>query len=147
MLVANAYCRTGKRNAYLKSAKGVSKPGSKETPVGAWRPLPDTKFEKDPELTSEQEKQAEELRAYVDKELALPESDDYAVQEKKYLDTDRSMARFLKASDWQMDEAKKRVKATLEWRREYKPDTIPPDEIREETEGVSCLVPRSWICV
>lgn len=104
---------TGKRNAYLKSAKGVAQVGTKETTVGAWRPLPDTKFEKDPELTSAQEKQCEELRSYIDKELALPESDDYAEQEKKYLDTERCMARFLKASDWKMDEAKSRVKSTL----------------------------------
>lgn len=35
-----------------------------------------------------------------------------------------------------MPEAKERVKKTLEWRRDYKPDLIAPDEIREETEGV-----------
>ena len=39
-----------------------------------------------------------------------------------------------------MDAAKKRLKDTLEWRREYKPDLIPPSEIKEETEGGKIIV-------
>jgi len=30
-----------------------------------------------------------------------------------------------------MHDAQKRIKSTLEWRREYKPELIPPDEVSE----------------
>jgi hypothetical protein len=36
----------------------------------------------------------------------------------------------MRAAKWKFDDAKKRIKATLEWRREFKPDLIPPDEVR-----------------
>lgn len=48
--------------------------------------------------------------------------------------------RFLKAEDWKVDAAKKRLEETLVWRREYKPDLIPPSEIQEETEGGKIVV-------
>ena len=35
----------------------------------------------------------------------------------------------MRAAKWKLDDAKKRLKGTLEWRREYKPDLIPPDEV------------------
>ena len=40
----------------------------------------------------------------------------------------------MRASRWNLGEAEKRLKATLEWRREYKPDLIPPDEVKVESE-------------
>ena len=40
-----------------------------------------------------------------------------------------------------MPDAQKRIKATLEWRREFKPDLIPPEEVRIESEtGKMCVV-------
>lgn len=129
-----------KRNAFFKASKGTAIPPKEQTSIGVWRPLPDHHLEVDPKITPEQEQQSKQLRAYVDSELALSDSDPYSAMEKKYLDTENCMVRFLKASDWKMEEAKKRVKATLEWRRGYKPDLIPPDEIREETEGGKIIV-------
>ena len=39
-----------------------------------------------------------------------------------------------------MPDAQKRIKATLEWRREFKPDLIPPEEVRIESEtGKMCV--------
>ena len=35
----------------------------------------------------------------------------------------------MRAAKWKLDDAKKRIRTTLEWRREYKPDLIPPDEV------------------
>ena len=29
-----------------------------------------------------------------------------------------------------LEDAKKRLKNTVEWRRDFKPDLIPPDEVR-----------------
>lgn len=42
------------------------------------------------------------------------------------------MARYLRASKWKLDEARKRIKATIEWRREFQPELIPPDEVKIE---------------
>jgi phenylacetate-coenzyme A ligase PaaK-like adenylate-forming protein len=39
-----------------------------------------------------------------------------------------------------MEPAKKRLQETLEWRRDYKPDLIKPEEIQEETEGGKIVV-------
>jgi hypothetical protein len=36
----------------------------------------------------------------------------------------------MRAAKWTFDDAKKRMKGTLEWRRDFKPDLIPPDEVR-----------------
>lgn len=41
----------------------------------------------------------------------------------------------MRAAKWKMDDAKKRIKGTVEWRREYKPELISPDEIAIEAEG------------
>ncbi|KAJ6541333.1 CRAL-TRIO domain-containing protein, partial [Mycena capillaripes] len=35
---------------------------------------------------------------------------------------------------WQMNDAKKRIKSTLQWRGDYTPDLIPPEEVRIESE-------------
>lgn len=38
----------------------------------------------------------------------------------------------MRAAKWDLEDAKKRIKATMEWRRDYKPDLIPPDEVSIE---------------
>lgn len=46
----------------------------------------------------------------------LPESDEYYVQEKKWLVDDLGcVPRYLRASKWKLEEAKKRITGTLEW--------------------------------
>lgn len=46
----------------------------------------------------------------------------------------------MRAAKWNFEDAKKRIKGTLEWRREYKPDLIPPDEVKIEAEtGKMCV--------
>jgi hypothetical protein len=40
----------------------------------------------------------------------------------------------MRASKWNPADAQKRIKATLEWRRDFKPDLIPPDEVQIESE-------------
>jgi hypothetical protein len=42
------------------------------------------------------------------------------------------MGRYMRASKWKLDEARKRIKATIEWRREFQPELIPPDEVKIE---------------
>ena len=40
----------------------------------------------------------------------------------------------MRAAKWNLADGKKRLKATLEWRREFKPDLIPPNEVKIESE-------------
>jgi exonuclease III len=49
----------------------------------------------------------------------------------------------MRATKWNLNEAEKRLKATLEWRREYKPDLIPPDEVKMESETGKMYALRS----
>lgn len=37
----------------------------------------------------------------------------------------------MRAAKWKMHDAERRIKSTLEWRREYKPELILPDEVRK----------------
>ena len=53
------------------------------------------------------------------------------------------MPRYMRAAKWVFPDAQKRIKATMEWRREYKPDLIPPDEVRIESETGKMYVPPS----
>jgi len=39
----------------------------------------------------------------------------------------------MRAAKGNIDEAKKRLKATMEWRRDFKPDLIPPEEVKIES--------------
>ena len=52
------------------------------------------------------------------------------------------MPRYMRSAKWNFTDAQKRIKATMEWRRDFKPDIIPPDEVRIESEtgkmSVSC---------
>lgn len=62
--------------------------------------------------------------------LLLPESDPYHPWEKRFLSDPGCMPRYCRAAKWKMDNAKERIKGTIEWRREYKPDLIKPDEVK-----------------
>ena len=62
--------------------------------------------------------------------LVLPESDDYRKWELRWLAKPDTLGRYMRAAKWDLEDGKKRITATLHWRREYKPDLIPPDEVR-----------------
>lgn len=36
----------------------------------------------------------------------------------------------MRAAKWKLEDGKKRLKGTLEWRRQFKPDLISPEEVR-----------------
>lgn len=61
--------------------------------------------------------------------ITLPSSDPYYEWETRWLDKPDTLPRYMRAAKWDFEDAKKRIRATLEWRREYKPDLIPPDEV------------------
>jgi len=85
------------------------------------------------EYTTEQQAQITALGEYA-YSLLLPETNPYHIWEKRWLQSPGTIARYMRAAKWKFEEAQKRIKGTLDWRREYKPDLIPPEEVRIESE-------------
>ncbi|PCH34445.1 CRAL/TRIO domain-containing protein [Wolfiporia cocos MD-104 SS10] len=83
--------------------------------------------------TEEQQRLITALREYADT-LLLPESDPYHAWERRWLDKWDTVPRYMRAAKWNLDDGKRRLRGTLEWRRDFKPDLIPPDEVRIESE-------------
>ncbi|PFH46393.1 hypothetical protein AMATHDRAFT_77690 [Amanita thiersii Skay4041] len=96
-------------------------------------PLPGTIIAPAYQYTEEQTAQLNSLREYSDN-LLLPESDPYHPWELRWLRKPDTIPRYMRAAKWKIEDAKKRIRATLEWRREFKPDLIPPDEVKIESE-------------
>jgi hypothetical protein len=64
----------------------------------------------------------------------LPSSDSYYQSEARWLADPGCAERYMRAAKWKLEDAKKRLLYTLQWRREYKPDIIPPEDVRIESE-------------
>lgn len=81
--------------------------------------------------------------------LLLPTTDNYYPWEVRWLNSSDTIPRYMRAAKWNLTDAKKRIKATIEWRREFKPDLIPPDEVKIESETgkMWVIVQSSSICV
>lgn len=51
----------------------------------------------------------------------------------------------MRAAKWKLEDGKKRIKATMEWRREYKPELIEPGDVGVEAEsGKMYVYCMSW---
>ena len=61
--------------------------------------------------------------------LVLPESDSYRKWELRWLNKPDTIPRYMRAAKWDLGDAKKRIEATIHWRRDFKPDLIPPEEV------------------
>lgn len=72
--------------------------------------------------------------------LLLPENDPYHKWELRWLNKPDTMARYMRSAKWNYPDAQKRIKATIEWRRDFKPDLIPPDEVRIESETGKIII-------
>ncbi|KZP10091.1 CRAL/TRIO domain-containing protein [Athelia psychrophila] len=81
----------------------------------------------------EQTAQIEALREYANT-LLLPDTDEYYPWELKWLSRPDTIPRYMRAAKWKLEDGKKRIKGTLEWRRDFKPDLISPDEVKIESE-------------
>lgn len=66
--------------------------------------------------------------------LKLPEDDPYHPNETRWLSDLGCAERYMRAAKFKLEDAKKRIASTLAWRREYKPDLIPPEDVRVESE-------------
>ncbi|KAF8906927.1 CRAL-TRIO domain-containing protein [Mucidula mucida] len=79
------------------------------------------------------------LKEYADT-LLLPESDPYHPWERRWLNKPDTMPRYMRSAKWNFPDAQKRIKATLEWRREFKPDLIVPEDVRIESETGKIII-------
>ncbi|KAG9222181.1 hypothetical protein CCMSSC00406_0009006 [Pleurotus cornucopiae] len=97
------------------------------------KPAPGTVVSPIHEYTEEQHAQIKGLKEYADS-LLLPSSDPYHHWEKRWLTRPDTIPRYMRAAKWHYADAQKRIKGTLEWRREFQPDLIVPDEVEVESE-------------
>ncbi|KAF9260883.1 CRAL/TRIO domain-containing protein [Marasmius fiardii PR-910] len=102
-------------------------------------PEPGTKIGPVYEYDDEQKAKLKELREYAGS-IMLPESDSYYPWELRWLDKPDTIPRYMRAAKWNLADGKKRIKGTLEWRRSFKPELIPPDEIKIEDESGKILI-------
>ncbi|KAI0299853.1 CRAL-TRIO domain-containing protein [Russula brevipes] len=79
----------------------------------------------------DQKEKLQAVREYA-YSLRLPDDHPYAPWERRWLDKPDTIPRYMRASKWKLDDARKRIKGTIEWRREFQPELIPPDEVKIE---------------
>ncbi|KAI8900069.1 CRAL-TRIO domain-containing protein [Globomyces pollinis-pini] len=73
-----------------------------------------------------------QLETIVELQSKLLSSDFEFTNKEKVWCSERCLVRYLKATSWDVDAAKKRLESTLLWRREYQPDEITPEEVEPE---------------
>ena len=61
-----------------------------------------------------------------------PDSDPYVSWEHRWLDKPDTFSRYLCAAKWKLNEARKRIKGTIEWWHQFQPELIPPDKVKIE---------------
>ncbi|CBQ69397.1 related to PDR16-protein involved in lipid biosynthesis and multidrug resistance / PHO13-4-nitrophenylphosphatase [Sporisorium reilianum SRZ2] len=86
-------------------------------------------------LTAEQQQKVADLEKYI-RQVATeqPAKDDYKVWEGKWLNEHNLYQRYLRAAKGDLENAKKRIKLTLEWRRDFRPEIIAPGSVSPEAE-------------
>ena len=86
-------------------------------------------------LTADQERKLADLEQYI-RQFATdqPPKDDYKKWEDKWLNEYNLYQRYLRAAKGDLDNAKKRIRSTLEWRRDFRPDIIAPGSVSHEAE-------------
>ncbi|KAJ1036554.1 hypothetical protein NDA13_000086 [Ustilago tritici] len=88
-----------------------------------------------PTLTSDQQTKLTELETFIRSFASTnPPRSDYAPWENKWLSEHNLYQRYLRAAKGDLQNAKKRLQSTLEWRRSFKPDLIPPSSVAHEAE-------------
>jgi hypothetical protein len=58
----------------------------------------------------------------------------YVPSERRWIEDPSTCRRYANAVKWDLNMAKKRAADTLQWRREFKPDLLVPDEVKKEGE-------------
>ena len=130
------------RDIHIAETGQTNAPGAPNEPtrIAMWRPIPEkTHIVPDPSFSEQELRTMQDLKSFTQNHLVLkPENeeyDEYAKWEKRFLSQPDTYPRYLRASEWKLEEAKRRLKDTLLWRRQYKPDLIKPTDIAIEAEG------------
>jgi hypothetical protein len=114
-----------------------SSQGPRKTPIAA--PTADSKPVPRPDLTAEQQTKYEALleKAKAFSEIKCDKEKDKSgpltERESSWLTRD-CLLRYLRATKWSVEDAAKRLLATLAWRREYGIDDFTPEHISPEQE-------------
>ncbi|KAN0065460.1 hypothetical protein ACQY0O_001296 [Thecaphora frezii] len=88
-----------------------------------------------PELDEQQQAKLVQLREFLHAHVAsYPPAADYEPWERKWIAEDSLYRRYLRAAKGDLDNAKKRIQGTLEWRREFRPEIIAPSDVAAEAE-------------
>ena len=82
------------------------------------KPAAEAKVTVQPEPTDEQKKKLSELEEFTRNlhETTLSKEDDYWKWERRWLDEPGLYGRYMRAAKWDLNNAKKRIQGTLEWR-------------------------------
>lgn len=105
-------------------------------------PHPDCKPAQPAKLTEEQEKKYEEVLNYFKSQKDFPVSlkledkrrEPLSEWEKLRLVSRESMLRYLRATKWDVRQAKKRLTDTIAWRREFGVESLDPEEMAKEAK-------------
>lgn len=104
------------------------------------KPLPQCKPVQRPPLTAEQALKYTQLHRRVESWTKLPVSSEKRAAEAPLSEnecfwlTRECLLRYLRATNWNLDNAAKRLQDTMVWRREYRVENITGDLVSEESE-------------
>ncbi|SNX86444.1 related to PDR16 - protein involved in lipid biosynthesis and multidrug resistance / PHO13 -4-nitrophenylphosphatase [Melanopsichium pennsylvanicum] len=86
-------------------------------------------------LTAQQESKLAELENYIRSFASEnPPAQDYKKWEERWLSEHNLYQRYLRAAKGDLESAKKRIKSTLDWRRNFRPDIIAPGSVSHEAK-------------
>ncbi|KAF5312323.1 hypothetical protein D9619_002787 [Psilocybe cf. subviscida] len=119
-------------------APAATTPRSTTTEV-LTKPAPGTVIAPAHAYTDEQKGLMKELLEYA-RSLLLPTTDAYRPWEERWIHMPDTVPRYMRAAKWNLADGKKRIKGTIEWRREFKPDLITPDEVKIESETGKIII-------
>ncbi|WFD34377.1 4-nitrophenylphosphatase [Malassezia cuniculi] len=98
-------------------------------------PPADYKLQQPRATHADDQENVDALRAFLDQHRAEnPPPESYAPFEKIWASEEDMYRRYMRAAKGDMRNARKRILDTLQWRREFRPDIIPPDEVAPEGE-------------
>lgn len=105
-------------------------------------PSSSCKIPKEPEFTVDQIRIMSEVKTHLlELHKSLESSDaSYIPWERRWIEDPTTSRRYAIAVKWDLANAKKRATDTLQWRREFKPDLLIPDEVKKEGESGKHIV-------
>ncbi|KAJ3934111.1 MAG: CRAL/TRIO domain-containing protein [Lentinula lateritia] len=120
------------------SAQSEDAPSQTTTRIHT-KPAPGTDIGPIHKYDEKQNEMMKQVKEYA-LSISLASSDPYAKWERRWLNKPDTIPRYSRASKWHLNDAKKRIKNTMEWRREFKPELITPDEVKIEDESGKIVI-------